>query len=155
VELVPVRLELTHGSRDETAKISKGAVTNRCVLAHPLPPWLPIFDALLYEWQCTVVAERISSPTRTFPLGDFQARSACRKTPKECCLSILIVQNGDQDIGAGTVPRSEQSARPRLLESLRNTSGCKIILVRAPAGYRRRADSNRFPAHYERAVGGC
>jgi hypothetical protein len=30
----------------------QGAVTNRGVRAHPLPPWLsPIFDALLCVWQ--------------------------------------------------------------------------------------------------------
>src|SRR5918994_639865 len=54
----------------------------------------------------------LSSPSRTFPLGDFQAGSANRKTPKECCLSILIVQIDDQAKVAGAVaaPPSSRSA---------------------------------------------
>ena len=72
----------------------------------------PLFDEFLCVWQCTAVAEGFSSPTRTFPLGDCQAGSANRKTPKECCLSILIVQIDDQAKVAGAVaaPPSSRSA---------------------------------------------
>jgi LuxR family transcriptional regulator, maltose regulon positive regulatory protein len=47
-------------------------------------------------------------------------------------------------------PRSEQVIRPRLLELLENTNGCKITLVSAPAGY----GKTTLLAQWSHAVGG-